>query len=201
MQEPLKTFRCRKDDIKQVPLEDPQIWGATIQNWVNWTSWYPGFVHPWTKRIDSLKTVTYYIKVLVSLSDFGTLMFTAVTCCRDPLHKNLSYHCSVCSSHVYFNLELIISSFILMTKLLTEWFGNYGWIPDRTRYFSVHHCSYQFWSPPSLISSGNCSYVVSVSFSLKAQISRDMKLVTHLHTSVYLHGMLSTETAFPSAYL
>ena len=76
-----------------------------------------------------------------------------------------------------------------MTKLPTEWLGNHGWISGRTGYFAVHHCPFQFRSPPCLISSG---YSVYQCVSLKGQISRDMKLVTHLHSCVYLHGMLNT---------
>jgi hypothetical protein len=35
--------------MKQVKTEDPQVLGATVQNFVATATWRPGFVHPCTK--------------------------------------------------------------------------------------------------------------------------------------------------------
>jgi len=50
----LKDIRHQKSDVNQVPYEEPQILGDTIQNFLATVTWRPEFVHPSLKLHDPI---------------------------------------------------------------------------------------------------------------------------------------------------
>jgi hypothetical protein len=66
---PSQNSSCQNDDMKQVPYEDPQTTGTTVQDLVVTSNCCPGFVHPcsslyvewkWYKDVVSMRQTTRY---------------------------------------------------------------------------------------------------------------------------------------------